>query len=249
MPETKRGSALPRGSRVRHPEKVGSFTPSDRSAPGQGTEVRADETASLGTAHPQQTHTQNTSEQETAIEISKEIPREIHRDADALLEKPAQLRLDPDYQVLVLRLTDLGRELGDEASVRASASRAYNLMHEAGIVLEDFLHLFSEAKAMVRTHQAGITKLRSDAGSLPRKNLMPYFFATLESLLHPDERPPHRQEPRLPHRRQVRARRPARGSALPGREGRSSLAPSREALPTAAPPSQPAARTRFGARS
>jgi hypothetical protein len=103
----------------------------------------------------------------------------------------SQLRLDADYQVLVQPVTDLGRELGDEAPARSSISRAYNLMREAGVSTDEFLQLLAEAKALTRAHQASITKTRQNAGPVPRKNLMPYLFAILQSLLHPEEHPQH----------------------------------------------------------
>jgi hypothetical protein len=69
-------------------------------------------------------------------------------------------------------------------------------MRESKIDLQGFVQLLFEAKALTRTYQASVTKTRSDSGRLPRKNLMPYFFATLESLLHPDHRAPQPQKAR-----------------------------------------------------
>jgi hypothetical protein len=126
----------------------------------------------------------------------------------------SQLRLDADYQALVQPIADLGRELGDEAPARSSISRAYNLMREAGVSMDDFLHLLAEAKALTRAHQARITKTRQNAGPVPRKNLMPYLFAILQSLLHPDEQPQH-ERGTSPARRRHGVQSPAPMPALP----------------------------------
>jgi len=120
--------------------------------------------------------------------------------AQESLEEPRargrpQLRLDPTYRALVEPITAIGRELGDEAPARSSTTRAYRLMREAGILPDDFPDLLGEAKALTRAHQAQITKRRADAGTAPRKNLMAYFFATLESLVSPDQRPPRQIDP------------------------------------------------------
>ncbi len=101
-----------------------------------------------------------------------------------------QLRLDPAYCALVDPMTAIGRELGDEAPARSSITRAYRLMGAAGIAPAEFPDLLGEAKALTRAHQAQITKRRADAGTAPRKNLMAYFFATLESLISSDQHPP-----------------------------------------------------------
>ncbi len=54
-------------------------------------------------------------------------------------ELQPQLRVDADYQDLVRPIDDIGREFGDEATTRASVSRAYNLVREADVSTPDFV--------------------------------------------------------------------------------------------------------------
>jgi DnaA N-terminal domain/Bacteriophage replication protein O len=132
-----------------------------------------------------------TGHEDQSVELSPATYPDAPRPKKPVSKGRSQLRLDVDYQALVQPITDVGRELGDEAPARSSISRAYNLMREAGVSTDDFLHLLAEAKALTRAHQARITKTRQNAGAVPRKNLMPYLFAILQSLLHPDENPQH----------------------------------------------------------
>jgi hypothetical protein len=161
-----------------------------------------------------------TGHEDQSAELSPATDSDDPRAKKPVSSGQSQLRLDADYQALVQPITDLGRELGDEAPARSSISRAYNLMCEAGVSTDDFLHLLAEAKALTRAHQARITKTRQNAGPVPRKNLMPYLFAILQSLLHPDEHPQH-ERGASPARRRHAVQAPA---PIP--------APRVEALPT-----------------
>lgn len=192
--------------------------------PSYGNDDDPQESENNKTQQPQQTADQQTDQQDTdTIETSMSTPaaRLTSREGADL---QTQLRVDADYQDLVRPIDDIGREFGDEATTRASVSRAYNLMREAEISTPDFVQLLYEAKALTRVHQAGIVKTRSDSGRLPRKNLMPYFFATLESLLHPDRHLPRPPQGRRPRRLQSRTQQLRRDNLQAARALQSGLA-------------------------
>jgi len=157
---------------------------------------------------PQETVLQYTVAQDVDnIETSIGASAQVHTPAKPKLHRSSsQLRVDDDYQGLVRPIDDIGREFGDEATTRASVTRAYNLMRESSVTFQDFVQLLLEAKALTRTYQASITKTRSDSGKLPRKNLMPYFFATLQSLLHPDHQTSRPRKARLSQRMRPKVR-------------------------------------------
>jgi hypothetical protein len=88
----------------------------------------------------------------------------------------------------------IGIEFGDEAHPRVSTRRAENLWRASGLPLEAFLDLVATARTLTLTHAPAIVRRRVHAGEPHRKNLMPYFFATLEGLAAPDPT----EEPDLP---------------------------------------------------
>ena len=81
------------------------------------------------------------------------------------------------------------QELGDEAHHKVSARRAANLLAGSGRTALDFMEALLEARATTLAYAPGITR-RARAGGADRKNLVPYFFATLEGLLAQDMTPP-----------------------------------------------------------
>ncbi len=213
-----------RGSTRIHPgidsRRPGSRSPStlrvDQRRPRESTRVS-----------PQDTVEQFTVAQDTdGIETSMGTSADVHVVPGPTEPRPSsQLRVDDDYQDLVRPIDDIGREFGDEATTRASVTRAYNLMRESNLPLPDFVQVLFEAKALTRAYQASIVKTRSDSGRLPRKNLMPYFFATLESLLHPDQHSPRQEAARRTHRK---TRRTGHSSEHPARVSSSDHVDSRD---------------------
>jgi hypothetical protein len=83
-------------------------------------------------------------------------------------------------------LAAIGQEFGDEAHPRVSARRAGHLFVASGLSTPAFLECLLDARAATRANAARVTRRRAgDPGG--RKNLMPYFFATLEGLARCDD--------------------------------------------------------------
>jgi hypothetical protein len=176
-----------------------------RSSPG-ASQIQPGESRRFNS---QETVMQHTVSQDTDnVEASMSTLPEVPAAAEPKRRRSSpQRRADEDYQALVRPIDDIGREFGDEATTRASVTRAYNLMRESNLPIQDFVQLLFEAKALTRTYQASIVKTRRDSGKLPRKNLMPYFFATLNSLLQPDRQTPGLRRARLSQRTRSKVRR------------------------------------------
>jgi hypothetical protein len=80
-------------------------------------------------------------------------------------------------------LGDFAAELGDEASLASSITRALNLFRAAGVPPELWGDHLYRARAITQERTAQITKPSRDGGTIRRKNKMPYFFEVLEDLL------------------------------------------------------------------
>ncbi len=92
---------------------------------------------------------------------------------------------DEDRQVLVSYMTDLARELGDQAELTSTVSRANNLMDRAGLDLNIFISKVYEARAKTQERTGSIKSrgAQTDAWGQQRKNKMAYFFSVLEDIL------------------------------------------------------------------
>ncbi len=87
-------------------------------------------------------------------------------------------------RVILAYIGDYAREFNDQAKLKASTTRAFNLYRQAGVALDDFSATLGEARAITQEQTAAI-RARVDDGTtaFPRKNKMAYFFAVLEDLL------------------------------------------------------------------
>jgi hypothetical protein len=90
-----------------------------------------------------------------------------------------------DINVITDYVSDLARELNDEASLPSSVSRAMNLYRRAAGDLDSFTDALLGARAATKQHSASIRKQSDAEGALigPTKNRMAYFFAVLEDVL------------------------------------------------------------------
>lgn len=80
-------------------------------------------------------------------------------------------------------LEDFARELGDEAPLSSTITRTLNIFKNAGVPPERWSDLLYQARGLTQEHTAQIRKIASDGGTgMRRKNKVPYFLATLESL-------------------------------------------------------------------
>jgi hypothetical protein len=95
-------------------------------------------------------------------------------------------------------LGDFAAELGDEASLASSITRALNLFRTAQVPPELWGDHLYQARAITQEHTAQITKQSSNGRTIRRKNKMPYFFEVLEDLLglRPREASPRGGDPR-----------------------------------------------------
>jgi hypothetical protein len=82
-------------------------------------------------------------------------------------------------------MTDLARELGDNAELTSTVSRTYNLMERSELDLNTFINKLYEARAKTQERTASITSRGSQTNGWgdKRKTKMPYFFSVLEDVL------------------------------------------------------------------
>ena len=85
---------------------------------------------------------------------------------------------DNDRQTILNYVEDFARELGDQASLKTSTSRAYNLFERSGVSLEEFIGRMYEARSITKEASARITK-KADG----RKIKIAYWFSVLEQRL------------------------------------------------------------------
>lgn len=98
--------------------------------------------------------------------------------------------VDPE-EVLRSYVTDLARELGDEAKLSASVKRVMNLYLRGGFELSRFIGLLMEARSRTREYAAQIKKRSGDKNHPGRKNQFPYFLAVVEDLVGLREKQPN----------------------------------------------------------
>jgi Bacteriophage replication protein O len=92
-------------------------------------------------------------------------------------------RYDGDRQVIVDLLSDFRREFNDQATLKQSVSRAYNLMQRSDLDIGTFTSRMYEARAITKERSASITSVLAGSTSLSAKHKMAYWFSVLEDLL------------------------------------------------------------------
>lgn len=100
---------------------------------------------------------------------------------------PRQVEPEPYYedrQVLLEYIQDLAAEFNDQASLKSSTTRAYNLFKRSGLSLNDFLSRLYEARATTKERTSMIRSATKEGNrAFPTKQKMAYFFACLEERL------------------------------------------------------------------
>jgi hypothetical protein len=91
-------------------------------------------------------------------------------------------RYDEDRQVIVDLLSDFRREFNDQATLKQSVSRCYNLMQRSGMEIGTFTSKMYEARAITKEHSASITSILADSRAISAKHKMAYWFSVLEDL-------------------------------------------------------------------
>jgi len=91
---------------------------------------------------------------------------------------------DEDYQVIQSYISDFAREFNDQAPLKTSTTRAYNLFKRAGVSRDIMIDQLYAARAIVKERTGGIRRRAGeDPSGIPTKNKAAYFFAVLEDLL------------------------------------------------------------------
>jgi len=91
---------------------------------------------------------------------------------------------DEGYQVLQSYVSDFAREFNDQAPLRASTMRAYNLLRRTGLPREQFIEHLYAARSVTKERTGSIrSRAGEDAFGVPVKAKMAFFFAVLEDLL------------------------------------------------------------------
>jgi hypothetical protein len=150
-----------------------------------------------------ETHSQTSAETETegfqrlreqAVRIREEVRQRKEREAaaaDGNTARPyvsARSRGRPpgsreDREHIAAYLQDFQPELGDEAPLSSSVSRALNIFRTAHIPPDRWADCLYQARSITKERTAQITKKPGEHSSgFAAKNRAPYFFAVLESL-------------------------------------------------------------------
>lgn len=80
-------------------------------------------------------------------------------------------------------LQDFARELGDQAPIKSSVSRAYNLYTESGVPIARFIDALYQARAKTQERSASIKSRPDPTQPFAPKAKMAYYFAVLEDEL------------------------------------------------------------------
>ncbi len=82
--------------------------------------------------------------------------------------------------VLLSYVADLAREFNDQASLKASTTRAFNLYRQSGLDVGAFVSLMLEARAITKERTAAIrSTVATGRSAFPQKNKMAYYFSVL----------------------------------------------------------------------
>jgi hypothetical protein len=85
-------------------------------------------------------------------------------------------------------VVDYAREFRDEAPLASSVTRATNLYMSSGLSLDEFILAMAAARETTQRRTGAIRKQSGKGeGAIGSKNKMPYWYATLEQLVLPDD--------------------------------------------------------------
>jgi hypothetical protein len=148
-----------------------------------------------GSANPAPQRSAKSAELELQVPTEPEVQdlqaKKTHREEDPDEEDSSnhskELHIiirQEDAERIAWYIQDLGRELHDQASAKASASRACRLYAQSGLSLDAFLDLLQTARVRTQRYSASIkaapAKSANGWGAKPK---MAYFFAVLEDLV------------------------------------------------------------------
>jgi hypothetical protein len=91
---------------------------------------------------------------------------------------------DEARQAILAYIDDVAREMADQASLKASTTRAVKLFRASGLSLEAFVEAMLATRAIVKERSAAIRSATQEPGRpFPTKRKMAYWFSVLEDRL------------------------------------------------------------------
>jgi DNA-binding transcriptional ArsR family regulator len=118
--------------------------------------------------------------------LNREENRERNRDVDD--SKGNFLKLLEARRMIESYVVDYAREFRDEAPLASSVTRATNLYMSSGLSLDEFILAMAAARETTQRRTGAIRKQSGKGeGAIGSKNKMPYWYATLEQLVLPDD--------------------------------------------------------------
>ena len=107
----------------------------------------------------------------------RNTPREGQRD------NRQTMHYDEDRQVILEFVSDFARELGDNAPLKSSTTRAYRLFKRSSLTRNEFIDAMYQARAVTKERTAAIRGSSTSESMRIQKNKIAYWFACLEALL------------------------------------------------------------------
>lgn len=96
----------------------------------------------------------------------------------------AQQTYDEDRQVILEFIEDFAREFNDQAPLKSSTTRAYNLYQQSGLPIGTFISKMHEARSITKETTAQIRGESTGKGRAgPAKKKMAYWFSVLADTL------------------------------------------------------------------
>ena len=125
----------------------------------------------------------NDEQESTASALSLPAARGLAAIGDVLTSRQRKSqRYDEDRQAILELLTDFRREFNDQATLKQSVSRCYNLLQRSDLEISTFTSRMYEARAITKERSASITSVLAGSTSLSAKHKMAYWFSVLEDL-------------------------------------------------------------------
>lgn len=97
--------------------------------------------------------------------------------------RPPKESYDENRERIFAYINDFSPELGDNAPLKSSVTRAYNIYRASGASIEMFIDAMYQAKSKTQEHSAAIRTKRADGDVWKPKAKMGYWFSVLEQEL------------------------------------------------------------------
>jgi len=135
-------------------------------------------------------HTRNVSQNDTAfVSRDQRLPSEPEAIGTVLKRgrgRPPKQPYDEHRDHIFAYVNDFARELGDNAPLKSSVTRAYNIYRASGASIERFTDAMYQARGKTLERSASIRTQRTDGEVWSPKAKMSYWFAVLEHELGSD---------------------------------------------------------------